>query len=420
MEQQQAQGCRNSFGLWEVTGHCGDPMLTLKMEVQDPGRPAQIPLCPLRSPHPVGFEDSKFWGGHSSPAAWWGPSVPGLQGHQCIVPGERRWQSPGRISVAAQPCSVATRKSLSKVRDVPAQFRTASPMPQAPLRSSRLCTMPASGALTPQGWRRLAMRGALPPLTLAALRLGEAWVTPPVAVVTARGAPPAPTVPAAALLFTGPGRSAFGQKTGAGVRSRGTPERRNRLPEGLSWPLTSRPSGLRTHATQGVSSPSLGQGTGRAQDARPRNPGGSAWKGRAGSVPTVSAPPSPPACTPIPDGRSCPQRNRKPAPGFRSIMSTNILKTFELWKELGGVALSMAPAESRFSRRETRAGSPAAWARARPSPRKPSGRPRPRPGLRILHAESARRRNAPRRSAGEGRQDADRGAIRLLPARSRL
>lgn len=67
--------------------------------------------------------------------------------------------------------------------------------------------MPTSLAQTLQGWRKLEMRGAL--------GLREAWVIPPVAVVTVRRVLRAPTVPAAALSFPGPGRSAFGQKTRA-------------------------------------------------------------------------------------------------------------------------------------------------------------------------------------------------------------
>lgn len=44
MRQQKAQGCGDSFGLWEVIWLRGDPMLTVKMEVQAPGRSTQAAL----------------------------------------------------------------------------------------------------------------------------------------------------------------------------------------------------------------------------------------------------------------------------------------------------------------------------------------------------------------------------------------
>lgn len=88
--------------------------------------------------------------------------------------GERRWQEP-REDLRG---SVVPRKSLSKERAAP------TPDP-APLRSSRLCTRPASAPRPPRAGANLD-EGRLPPLRLAAVGLREAWVTPPAAAVMAR------------------------------------------------------------------------------------------------------------------------------------------------------------------------------------------------------------------------------------------
>lgn len=99
----------------------------------------------------------------------------------------------------------------------------------------------------------------------------------------------------AALLFTGPGCSAFAQRTGACVGSRGNKEkrlagRRNSLLESSAGGgSTDGPAGLGAHATQGVSSPSLSQGAGRAQDAG-GNPSGCDVKRPGGLCPGAVCP----------------------------------------------------------------------------------------------------------------------------------
>lgn len=128
-----------------------------------------------------------FWRS-SCPSAW------------CVPPGTRPsrppvHRAPERAPLPALPCGISHRKSLSRNRGV-SPFRTTRLRSQAPLRSKPFCTVPASGAQTPQAWRKLGVKGAFPPLRPAALRLREAWVIPPVAAeaVMVKGVLPAPTV----------------------------------------------------------------------------------------------------------------------------------------------------------------------------------------------------------------------------------
>ena len=129
-----------------------------------------------------------FWRS-SSPSAW------------CVPSGTRPSRPPvhrasERTPLPALPCGISHRKSFSRNRGV-SPFRTTRPRSQAPLRSNPLCTVPASGAQTPQACRKLGVKGAFLPLRPAALGLREAWVIPPVAAeaVMGRGVLPAPTVP---------------------------------------------------------------------------------------------------------------------------------------------------------------------------------------------------------------------------------
>lgn len=84
-------------------------------------------------------------------------------------------RSPGRTPVAALPAVFPPPPLPSMERRAShTLFRTTGS--RALLKSSGLCTVPAGCAQTPQGWRKLAVKGAFPPLRPIALRLRKAWV----------------------------------------------------------------------------------------------------------------------------------------------------------------------------------------------------------------------------------------------------
>lgn len=154
MKQQKARGWGDSFGRWKGIWLCGDPKLTVKMEVQAPGRPTQTALGHSEPLTPWIWGTASL-GRSSSPD--WGRGV----SFSARPASERRWQEP-REDLS---CSVVLRKSLSRERDAPNPPTHPAPLHKA---SQRTQTPPSPvGA----NW----VRDAFPPLRPAARGLREAW-----------------------------------------------------------------------------------------------------------------------------------------------------------------------------------------------------------------------------------------------------
>lgn len=132
--------------------------------------------------------------------------VAGLQGHQYTAPpkGQRQEPREGPSCSAALQCpSLPAKVPEHGEGRFPHTFRTTSS--RAPLRSSRLCTVPAGCTQTPQGWRKLGVRGAFPTLRRIALGLRKAWVIRACGSSDGEGSNACPDGAAATLLLTGPG-----------------------------------------------------------------------------------------------------------------------------------------------------------------------------------------------------------------------
>lgn len=145
------------------------------------------------------------FGRSSAPAAWWVPSR-SRPSRPSVHSASERTAAEAQGGPQLQRCpAVFPPPPLPSMERGASHtlFRTTSS--RALLRSSCLCTVPAGCAQTPQGWHKLGVRGAFPPLRPIALRPRKAWVIRACGGGDGEGSNACPDGAAAALLLTGPG-----------------------------------------------------------------------------------------------------------------------------------------------------------------------------------------------------------------------